>query len=70
MRRHVTPEERPALIASLTNAKKKFPNSVAINILLAQIHHENEDDKQAAMAADAALLPTQTMSLSGKLHVQ
>ncbi len=56
VRRHVTPEERPALIASLTNAKKKFPNSVAINILLAQIHHENEDDKQAAMAADAALL--------------
>jgi hypothetical protein len=56
VRRYADSEERAMLIASLEKAKIKFPASAAINVLLAQLYHEDENDKQAIVSADAALV--------------
>lgn len=55
VRRRANQEERPVLIASLEKARAKFPASAAIHTLLAQLHHESEDDAKGLLSANAAL---------------
>ena len=53
--RRLHEEERPAVIATLEKARKKYPASAAIPALVAQVHYEAERDRDAIAAADAAL---------------
>jgi hypothetical protein len=55
VRRHTDGDERPVLIAALEKAKAKYPASAAINILLAQLYHDEDNDKAAIAVADVAL---------------
>jgi hypothetical protein len=48
-------EERPAVIASLSKARRKLPQSAVIPALMAQVHYGGDNDADAIAAADAAL---------------
>lgn len=48
-------DERPGIIASLSKARRKLPQSAVIPALMAQVQYEAESDAEAIAAADAAL---------------
>jgi hypothetical protein len=55
IRRYADAEERPLLLTSLKQATTKYPDSASVNILLAQLHFSDDNEKSAIAAADAAL---------------
>jgi hypothetical protein len=53
--RRLSSDETPAVLAALEKARARFPKSAAIPAMIAEISYDSENDKEALVAANAAL---------------